>query len=52
MTNQTKLAGVGAIAFAVTKFYFKKDMLTSAFAATAAMSVIALFRARNVAEGE
>lgn len=48
MTQQTKLFLIGAAAFATAKFYFKKDTMFSAFAATSAMSVVSLFRARNV----
>lgn len=52
MTDQTKLMLIGAAAFAVAKFYFKRDVITSGFAATSAMSVVALFKARNVPEGQ
>lgn len=47
MTDQTKLALFGIATFAVTKLYFKRDLLTSGFAATSAMSLVALFRAKN-----
>ncbi len=50
MSNQTKLALIGAAAFAVSKLYFKQETGKALLYSTAAMSLVALFRAKNTTE--
>lgn len=47
MTKQTLLLLLGATAFGVAKFYYKRDNLTCALAATSTITVVSLFTAKN-----
>ncbi len=47
MTPQIKLVGIGAVAFLVSKFYFKHDTTKALLFGSAAISTVAVLTAHN-----